>query len=127
MLGCIDRNQRGINMATTETPEQIAERICADLAMSREEDFFDHLSWLIAKAIRDERKATELVHPRRSVDLNAVLQRLSKAVEEFDDEVNEAWLREDRPDLWDHVVEVPIEDARAILLALSSLRQGAEV
>jgi hypothetical protein len=62
-------------------------------------------------------------------DLNPaeIVERLRTALDEFEGDYDEATEREDRPDLWDQVVEVSIPDARAIVEALSAPNDLSEV
>jgi len=53
-----------------------------------------------------------------------ILQRLRDGIEEFESSIEDGEDRGERTDLWDHVIEVPVEDVRAILAALTV---GAQV
>lgn len=54
-------------------------------------------------------------------EMKEAVDRLRQSLADFENDVDQAWDREDRPDLWEHVVEVPIADAKAILATLSQL------
>jgi len=53
-------------------------------------------------------------------EAKGALRRLRDSVSAFESDVEQAWDREERPDLWEHVVEVAIPDAKAILAAFAS-------
>lgn len=54
------------------------------------------------------------------------LQRLRDGIDAFENEMEQAWDRDARPDLWDHVIDVPVEDVRAIIRALAGGERGGE-
>lgn len=58
--------------------------------------------------------------------LMEALEHLRASVEDFENDVERAWDHEERPDLWEHVVELPIAHAKAILSDLLPLLNRAK-